>query len=50
MLYSKVLCVFQALSVITVILDVLTCNMLSVSIVARYLVLLASGGSELGIM
>lgn len=46
MLHSKVLCVFQVLSVIAVILDVLTCNTLSVSIVARYLVLLASGGSE----
>lgn len=50
MLYTKVLCVFQVLSVIAVILDVLTFNTLSVSIVARCPVLLASGGSELVIM
>lgn len=50
MLYSEVSCVFQVLSVIAVILDALTRNMLSVSIVARYLALLASSGSELGIM
>lgn len=43
-------CVFQVLSVIAVILDVLTRNTLSVSIVARYLALLAVGGSELSIM
>ena len=50
MVYSKGSCVFQVLSVIAVILDVLTRNVRSVSIVARYLALLASGGSELGIM